>query len=59
MEGHGRFSYTLLVWMSIFFAGAASVMSRSKRGPMRQRQATTFDNCRNQLGDVLQSILGL
>ena len=33
--------------------------SRSRRGPMRPRQATTFDNCHNQLRDVLHPILGL
>ena len=45
--------------MSIFFVDTASMTSRSRRGPMRLRQATTFDNCHNQLRDFLHPILGL
>ena len=38
---------------------SSSMMSGSRRGPMRLKQATTFDNCRNRLRNVLQPILGL
>jgi len=54
-----RFSFGVMVWTNVFFVDAASIRGRSRRGPMRPRQATIFGNCHNQLRDVLQSILGL
>ena len=58
-EVMGVKSYTVLPGVRISFMGARSATIRSRRGPMRPRQATTFDNCHNQLRDVLHPILGL